>query len=375
MNLLVLMTFDVSLVLWDQIGIIDRELAPYQKMSERGVGVTLVTFGCEDDLLYEKKYPFLTIVPVYKLATRPKKRILRMLFSLVIPYKYRKTFRSASVWKTNQLYGGWVLLVARFFFKKPIVVRCGYEFVSAAQDTGAGRLRLVMMRQYSRMMYRFAAHIIVASKRMSDLVQADYGADSEKITIIGNGIDLMQFSKQPSDSGNRVLFVGRLEPIKNIPLILKAAAVAQVPCDIVGEGSLRNELEALAEHLSLDCRFLGKIENFELPAKYSEALVLILGSISEWSPKVVLEAMACQCPVVGVNSPGINELIVHEQTGFLVEPTSSAVADAICRVQTEKILIDEICTNGRRFVEEHHNHEANASNECSVYRRVSSAFV
>ena len=370
MNLLLLMTFDVSLTLWDRIGIIDRELSLYQKLSERGVNVTILTFGCEDDLEYRKRYPFLKIVPIYQGAAKPNTRFGRLMVSLTIPFRHPKLFSSATILKTNQIYGGWVFLVGRFLYNRPILVRCGYEFVSAARDTGAGPVRLAIMRLYCRLMYRVAARIIVSTRRMSTLIQSEYGVDPEKISVIGNGLDLKQFAPNRTTKRDRVLFVGRLEPIKELPLLLEAAALAGVSVDIIGEGSQRGQLEAEARRLGVDCRFLGVVANADLPKHFNQAIAFILTSMSEWSPKVILEAMACGCPVIGVNAPGINELVLHEKTGLLVERSAAEVADAMRRILSDKNVVQELTTNARRFVEHEHDYSVIVNREFQAYKEV-----
>jgi len=129
--------------------------------------------------------------------------------------------------------------------------------------------------------------------------------------------------------------VAQLKPEKGLRTFLEAAAQASqllpdVRFVVVGDGPLRGQLEALAQRAGVDrrVRFLG----FRSDARALVELldVLVVPSLSEGTPLVVLEAMAAGIPVVASAVGGIPDQIRHEKEGLLVPPgDSAALADAL----------------------------------------------
>ena len=91
---------------------------------------------------------------------------------------------------------------------------------------------------------------------MSITIQKRYRIRADLIKVVENGIDTRRFRPSHSTPNGRVLFVGRLEAIKNIPLLLQATREGKIGCDIVGDGSKKEELIRLAQDWNLDCQFL-----------------------------------------------------------------------------------------------------------------------
>jgi glycosyltransferase involved in cell wall biosynthesis len=124
-------------------------------------------------------------------------------------------------------------------------------------------------------------------------------------------------------SGDRdkplLLTVSRLAPEKNVGFL--AGVIRRLPgvsLAVVGDGPQRAELERLFE--GLDVRFLGYLRGQELAAAYSSADAFVYASETETMGNVVLEAMACGCPVVAPNAGGIPNLLSHGTSGFLYRP-------------------------------------------------------
>lgn len=124
-----------------------------------------------------------------------------------------------------------------------------------------------------------------------------------------------------------VLAVGRLNAVKNHALLIRAIHQLrkQDPrwqLSIIGEGGKRTELNSLIVELGLvdAVQLLGSVRHGdELWAHYDRADMFVLPSISEGTPKVVLEAMARGCPVVASRVSGVPTAVEHEQRGLLFE--------------------------------------------------------
>lgn len=120
-----------------------------------------------------------------------------------------------------------------------------------------------------------------------------------------------------------VLFAGRLMPQKGVADLLYALDLLQhvrpqVKTLIAGDGPLRQDLESLAHSFALDdrVRFLGGRD--DLPRLLAAADMLVLPSLYEGLPNVVLEAMRAAKPVIATAAPGTTEVVAHGQTGLLV---------------------------------------------------------
>ncbi|MEW4529039.1 glycosyltransferase [Maioricimonas sp. JC845] len=136
-----------------------------------------------------------------------------------------------------------------------------------------------------------------------------------------------------------LLWVGRMVDVKNPLLLLQAARqLAEgglaFRLAMVGDGPLRESLEAyVREHnLETQVRFVGAVDQHELPDWYRAADVTLLTSHSEGLPNVLRESLACGTPFVATAVGSVAE-IADPQISVLVEPgNASALADGVIRV-------------------------------------------
>jgi glycosyltransferase involved in cell wall biosynthesis len=182
--------------------------------------------------------------------------------------------------------------------------------------------------------------VAVSKKLLQDT--AEYMPSArEKLTFISNGVDLGRIRKAEGIRRERyfILFVGRLDRVKSIDTLIDAFSLisGKMPlCDllIVGEGredaSLRGRVSGYG--LSGRVEFLGKKDRDEVYSYMKGCEFLVLPSVSEGLPLVVLEAMACGKVVLGSDVDGISELIDDGMTGALFPRGDSiALSEAILR--------------------------------------------
>lgn len=133
----------------------------------------------------------------------------------------------------------------------------------------------------------FANIIFTASKESFRLA-------TKKVRVVGHGIDTDFFSPDPNVSREVVLLsVGRLMPSKRHDLAIRIAIKENKELHIVGEGSERQILEALASKLGARVLFLGALTQLQLRGEYRRADRLLHMSETGSLDKVVLEALAC----------------------------------------------------------------------------------
>jgi glycosyltransferase involved in cell wall biosynthesis len=187
-----------------------------------------------------------------------------------------------------------------------------------------------------------------------------------ELVEIPGGVDLDLFRRISTDLRTRlgleradvVLYVGRFAPLKNVSLLIDAFAVLlhtrpRARLVLVGEGALGASLRYQARRLGLEREvlFIGARPVCELPAFYSMADVFVLPSSFDNSPNVLLEAIACELPVVATRVGGIPRYVSDGVDGILVEPGQpSVLAAALSRVLEERELRARLVAAGLEHV-------------------------
>ncbi len=168
------------------------------------------------------------------------------------------------------------------------------------------------------------------------------------VRTIYNPIELSDYHTdgQKSDNEFKFIHIGRLHPIKNQKLLIRAfkSVVLENPNTrlvIVGEGNLRSELEKLCLDLNIDSKvdFLGI--RSDVPELLAQSNAFVLSSDSECCPMTVLESIATGLPVVSTDVGGVGEIV--KDAGILVEKgNEEELAQAMIKmckdVNTYKIM-------------------------------------
>ena len=345
-------TWDVSLALWQEKGLLQREVRFYRELARRGVDVTFLTWGGAEEEALAAEMPEINVVPLYKYLPRPKNKALRGLLSLAAPWAAREALRRTDIIKTNQMWGGWCAVIAKLMFGKRMVSRCGYELYQFTVKQGHSWPRRAFIWAISFMTYRVADLVCVATAEDKDFVVAHFGVKAEKIDIRPNWIDTDVFRPMvEAQKDGRVLYVGRLNAQKNLEALVDAAANGNWPLDIVGEGELKEALRARAAAAGADVTFMGAVPNTDLPGIYNRYPVYVLPSHYEGNPKTLLEAMACGRAVVGADAPGIASVIEDGRDGVLCAKDADGLRAGIARVMNDAPLRAALGAEARRKIE------------------------
>jgi glycosyltransferase involved in cell wall biosynthesis len=186
-----------------------------------------------------------------------------------------------------------------------------------------------------RVLLPLTNRLICVSDAIKRDVLADFPGIETKTTTIRNGIDQRWFSRHADPhkirkewcvgDGPTLLVVARLTDQKGHRFLIEAlpGLLAEWPsltCLFVGEGESKATLQVLAGKLGIAeaCRFVGAQNNVD--DWYAAADVVVLPSLSEGLPFVVLEAMAMARPVIASSVNGVPEIIQDGLTGLLVPP-------------------------------------------------------
>ena len=186
---------------------------------------------------------------------------------------------------------------------------------------------------------------ICVSQAVAHFTETRAGIARRKITVIPNGVDVDRFANASRadlsqfgiPNGSRTLVtVGRLDRQKGLSSLLEAAQTIIPQFDnlhflLVGEGPERSMLESQIKERGVVNRVHLAGWRPDVPAIMKGATALVLSSLWEGMPNVVLEAMAAGLPVIATQVEGIDELVLPEITGNTVpsnSPTDLAAAIA-----------------------------------------------
>lgn len=185
---------------------------------------------------------------------------------------------------------------------------------------------------------RFDALAVVSAQQVERLLRS--GVRSERIHQVDNGIDIRvaepdyreRFREEFSLPADAFVFgtVGRLSPEKNLAMLLDTFALVSrlrphAYLCIVGDGELREPLQAQAEASGLRERVIFTGPRSDMPRIYAGIDCLVLPSLSEGMPLVVLEAMAAAIPVIASAVGDVPRLLLNTDHGRLV-PAGDAEA-------------------------------------------------
>lgn len=181
-----------------------------------------------------------------------------------------------------------------------------------------------------------AGRIIAFSPHERDAMARLYGADARKVSLVPCGVDLEVFRPLNQKSvrsrlglnGEKILlYVGRVEPIKGLDLLVETAAqmdstegvrMMVVGADVNGDREM-DRVKQLAKERDMEDKidFVGQVDHDDLALYYNAADVCVVPSYYESFGLVALESMACGTPVVATRVGGLSTIIQHGRTGYL----------------------------------------------------------
>jgi glycosyltransferase involved in cell wall biosynthesis len=184
--------------------------------------------------------------------------------------------------------------------------------------------------------------VIANSRYTADRIRAVYGREAD---VLAPPVDVTAFRPSSERSG-RFLVVSRLLRYKRIGLAVRAATLAGLPLDVIGEGPDRRRLQALA---GPTIRFLGRRPDGEVREAFARCTALVVPGVEDFGLTVV-EAQASGRPPVAAAAGGALETIRDGETGFLVDDTTPAGFAAVMeRASRDQLPTDVLVDAARRY--------------------------
>ncbi len=204
---------------------------------------------------------------------------------------------------------------------------------------------------------RRVKHVITPSEHVRRKMMVRFHLPEDRVTAIPAGVNLDRFCRQdpPRQYGRYILFVGSIEPRKNLLTLLKAWNMIEkkhpdVSLVLAGSpGSVFRKVHFPGDSARLV--FTGYLPDTALPALYSGADLFVLPSLDEGFGLPVLEAMACGTPVVASAQGALPEVV--GEAGLLFNPGNpAALAQILSRCLTDLPLRKSLIQRGLERVQQ-----------------------
>lgn len=241
------------------------------------------------------------------------------------------------------------------------------------------------------------AIIAISNSQKYELSKVYNIADEKKFRVIPLGFDLDRFQENYLDKRNNfrnsyqikddeivITIIGRLVPIKNHALFIKAFAKVKnetpkkIKAFIVGDGELKKSLIELSHSLNLNC-YTPEKPNFNADIFFTSWIkdadlvlaatdIAALTSFNEGTPVSLIEAQAANTPIVTTNVGGIEDVIIKDQTALLAENNNvEDFSNKLLKLVNSEELRSEMKKKGWNFVKDHFHYNRLVNDTKNLY--------
>lgn len=317
---------------------------------------------------------------------------------------------SADIVHLHNLHGGYIShsVLPELSRRKPVVWtlhdmwpltgHCGYSLDCHRWKTGCGScphldippmLTRDLTSQLWKAKQRIYSHsnltIVTPSSWLADVVRESPLLGQFPVHHIPNGVDLVHFTKVPKAKARErlglpqdvlmLLFMAEYqdEPRKGGQQLVEAfrlvddSYLGRMSLLTVGHRSDRLKWPATLKHIDM-----GSVEDESLlPTIFSAVDLVVVPSVDDNLPNIVLEAMACETPVVAFGVGGIPEMVRHMETGYLAQPGDAQdLANGLEALLQDDELRNRMGRQGREAAERDYSLELQAQNYAVLYREI-----
>ena len=240
-----------------------------------------------------------------------------------------------------------------------------------------------LMRKIVKKNLFYASKLASTSIVMANEVKRQFSDLGKEIAITPFGVDTNRFKKMDV-SHDKDFVIGNIKAlapkygIKYIILgvddFIKKIDNNNVKCYIYGDGEQKEELQKLIKSLNLSDTIIlkGRIPNEEVPKTLNSFDVFCAASVinSESFGVAIVEAMACEVPVIATKIDGFSEVMVDNETGLMIEKEDfKAISNALEYMYNNQNKRTEFGKNGRKRVLENYDWEKNVKTLIDVYEK------
>lgn len=327
----------VSLKIWADTGLLEREWELYRRLAPSFGRIILVTYGKADD------EPLAARLSPGALLVCNSRGLPSAEYIASIPARVAELAANCRsiVVKTNQMSGGEAaagiaLGMRRAGKHTALVARGGYLWSRfAAWESGPASRAAIDAGERESRLCRAADLVVATTREIADDLAWRYGIGEDRLAVVPNYILQGDAPSAVERDPNLVLLAGRLVHQKRADRLLDA--VSRLPAEmrqtvtvsIIGGGPLESELKEQASRLGVRAVFEPRIPHEQLVDRMRRCGVYVQTSSYEGHPKTVIEAMSVGAPVLLASAPGLTGIVTHGLTGLCVSPEPESLALAL----------------------------------------------
>ena len=211
----------------------------------------------------------------------------------------------------------------------------------------------------NRFIVKRSTFLMVPGINTFNFIIENLNIEKNKIYFIHDSIDIKLFEPRDKNKKYDIILAARLTGLKRIDIFLEVINLVKrnfpsLKVALLGEGEEMENLKLLSKKLELDncIDFLGFQIN---PEKfYQQSKIFVLTSATEGISTASLEAMACGLPVVASNVGDMSEVVINDQTGYLINDYNdrNEFAEYIIKILSSKKLYNEMSANSYELIKE-----------------------
>jgi glycosyltransferase involved in cell wall biosynthesis len=243
-------------------------------------------------------------------------------------------------------YYEWAAYLTSILMRVPWILRLRTNPVRLRLNVYKNPIKRYASNLLTKYIVRRANRLICISHELKDLVLG-LGADSSKVAIVYHGVDVNKFRplrvKKPYPKV--ALFVGGIRPEKGIYDLLKAADMLK-DVHFLLVGNIDMKMPRMPENV----HYLGIKPHSDMPKYYNMSDVLVNPSYTEGTPDAILEAFACEKPVIASRVGEISRIVTPDY-GWLIEPGNvQQLCEALRKAFSDKEKLRIMGVNARKYV-------------------------
>lgn len=356
-------TINTSIKTWHTLGLLDREKTIYEELlsSNTFSKIYWFTYGPEDNNYSKYLIDSIIIVPKPKIFYG---FIGSLIYSFLMPFIQKKYINKCDILKTNQMMGSWSAVISKKLYKITLFIRTGYTASIFFKNQGK-KIWYKISLMAEKFSFKNADYSSVSSEADKKYIQKRYKINN--INVIHNFIDTKLFNDFKYNKNKDIIYVGRLTKQKNLFSLFKALKGSDITLDIYGKGELKEKLMDYSKSNNINVNFHKSVNNSELPKILNNYKIFVLCSYYEGMPKSLLEAMSCGLACLGTDVTGINEVIEHNNNGWLVNTDPESIKNGIRHLLNNKILRNRLATQARQTIENNFSISEIIKQEKSLY--------
>lgn len=237
----------------------------------------------------------------------------------------------------------------------------------------------------SRLILKNIAHIYICltSQMKSELITL--GIPEDKIEILPNGVDTNIFYPLGEKEENLALFVGRVCREKGVKTLLEAVKYLKTSINLAIIGPMDYDLKHFTNMLRLIEKenkkgihkivYLGAKNRDEIIEWYRKASFLVLPSQREGFPLVLIEALACETPVIATSVGGVSEILSGNDCGVIIPPNDPRkLAQAMQFLINNREIRIKLGRRGRTIVKKYFSLDVVVEKLLEIYEKMISRF-